>query len=76
MATLNIKGFPDDLYEKLQRRAIEEHRSMAQEVTFLLHKLLETPPSRSILELRGLGKELWQGIDVDEYLERERASWD
>jgi plasmid stability protein len=76
MATLNIKSFPDDLYEKLQRRAIEEHRSIAQEVTHLLQKLLEVPPSRSILELRGLGKDLWQGIDVDEYIERERAAWD
>lgn len=76
MATLNIKSFPDDLYEKLQRRAIEEHRSLAQEVTHLLQKLLEVPPSRSILELRGLGKDLWQGIDVDEYIERERAAWD
>lgn len=76
MATLNIKSFPDDLYEKLQRRAIDEHRSIAQEVTHLLQKLLEVPPSRSILELRGLGKDLWQGIDVDEYIERERAAWD
>ncbi|MDX1997250.1 MAG: hypothetical protein SF066_05990 [Thermoanaerobaculia bacterium] len=76
MATLNIKSFPDDLYEKLQRRAIDEHRSIAQEVTHLLQKLLEVPPSRSILELRGLGKDLWQGIDVDEYIERERSAWD
>jgi hypothetical protein len=29
----------------------------------------------SVLELRGLGKEIWQGIDVDEYLREERASW-
>lgn len=76
MATLNIKGFPDDLYERLRLRAVEEHRSVAQQVTHLLQQLLDTPPSRSILELRGLGKELWQGIDVAEYIERERASWD
>lgn len=73
MATLNIKGFPDDLYERLRRRAIDEHRSVAQEVTHLLQSLLETPTSRSILELRGLGRELWQGLDIGEYLERERA---
>ena len=29
----------------------------------------------SILELKGLGKEIWQDIDVDEYLNRERSSW-
>lgn len=33
-------------------------------------------PQHSIMELKGLGKELWQGIDVDQYLEEERNSWD
>jgi hypothetical protein len=30
----------------------------------------------SISEFKGVGKELWQGIDVDQYLEEERNSWD
>jgi len=29
----------------------------------------------SILELRGLGKAIWQGVDAQEYVNRERASW-
>ncbi len=31
---------------------------------------------RSITELRGLGKEIWKGIDPDEYVAKERDSWD
>jgi len=31
---------------------------------------------RSITELRGLGKEIWEGIDPDEYVAKERDSWD
>ena len=30
---------------------------------------------RSVLELRGLGKDLWLDVDVAEYLNRERDSW-
>jgi DNA-binding Xre family transcriptional regulator len=30
----------------------------------------------SILELRGLGKELWQQTDSSDYLRQERAAWD
>jgi hypothetical protein len=30
----------------------------------------------SIMELKGLGKDYWRSIDVDEYLRQERASWD
>ena len=29
----------------------------------------------SILELEGLGKELWRGMDAQEYVDRERSSW-
>jgi len=29
----------------------------------------------SILELQGLGKEIWKGIDAQDYVDRERASW-
>jgi len=30
----------------------------------------------SILELEGLGKHIWEGIDPDEYIRQERESWD
>ena len=30
---------------------------------------------RSLLELEGLGQDVWEGVDVDEYLRRERSSW-
>jgi hypothetical protein len=33
-------------------------------------------PEHTFLELRGLGKELWRSVDVDQYLEEERNSWD
>ena len=32
--------------------------------------------SIDVLSLAGLGAELWQTVDVDAYLEQERASWD
>jgi len=32
-------------------------------------------PRRSILELKGLGKEIWGGVDPQEYIDEERASW-
>jgi hypothetical protein len=32
-------------------------------------------PKHSIMELCGLGKEIWEGIDAQEYVNNERASW-
>jgi len=76
MATLNVKNLPDGLYRKLQARAKRERRSVAQEVAQILSAALDSPKLLSILELRGLGKEQWQGIDAAQHVERERAAWD
>lgn len=76
MATLNIKGLPDDLHERLRIRARQRHRSVAQEVTSILEQALQEPDALSILELRGLGKELWTGVDAAEHVDSERRSWD
>jgi hypothetical protein len=32
--------------------------------------------ARQIGPLEGLGKEIWESIDVDQYLQQERDSWD
>ena len=76
MAVLNIKNLPDSLYKKLQARAKRQHRSIAQEVTHLLTDALETSKPLSILDLQGLGKNHWKGIDASKHIDRERASWD
>jgi plasmid stability protein len=76
VATLNIKNLPDALHEKLKARAQRERRSVAQEVTFLLSAALDTPPPLSIMDLQGLGKELWHGVDAAAHVAAERASWD
>lgn len=76
MATLNIKNLPDRLYRKLQARAKRDRRSVAQEVTHLLSEALDAHRPLSILELQGLGKELWRGVDAGKHVRRERAAWD
>jgi plasmid stability protein len=76
MATLNVKNLPDPLYKKLQARARRQRRSVAQEVIHLLTQAVEEPATQSILELRGLGKELWKDIDAAAHVNAERRSWD
>lgn len=67
-------------YENVLRSAeslsrIEQLRLLSDLAEYLsLHGAPGT--GTSILELQGLGKELWQDIDAQEYVNRERASWD
>jgi hypothetical protein len=76
MATLNVKNLPDALYRKLQRRARESRRSVAQEVTLILEEAVALQEPLSILELRGLGKGVWRETDAAAHVDSERRAWD
>ena len=77
MAALKI-SIAHDLYRKLHQRAHLNGRSLVQEITMLLADAVKMKggATHSILELQGLGKELWKGIDSAKYVDAERESWD
>ena len=75
MARLNVKNLPDSLYEALKAQATRHRRSIAQEITHILASAIEERPP-SILELQGLGKELWVQGDAAGHVATERDSWD
>jgi plasmid stability protein len=76
MATLNIKNLPDSLYRKIQARAKRERRSVAQEVIHILSQVTDQTTPLSILDLQGLGREVWRGVDAARHVGRERRGWD
>lgn len=42
---------------------------------YLLGVRAQPPSRRSLLELDGLGAEIWRGLDAQEYVNHERDSW-
>ena len=52
-----------------------EQLRLVSELAAVLNAELDPQP-RSLMELEGLGREVWQGVDVEEYLCQERSSWD
>ncbi len=63
----------DDIWNMVQQELTsDERRRLAEELT---QQVGQTTGKRSILELRGLGKESWEGIDPDEHVAKERDSW-
>jgi plasmid stability protein len=79
LATLNIKNFPDRLYRRIKQRAGKNRRSITQEVVQLLDDAVNTAPPLSLLELDGLGKEVWdnalRGRDAADFIAQERDAW-
>jgi hypothetical protein len=58
----------ESLSHEEQLRLIQELMDRAGEGAF-------PEPEHSNMELCGFGKEIWQGMDAQEYVDRERASW-
>jgi dihydroneopterin aldolase len=65
-----------EVLNQVQQFSAEEKFRLLEDLMELLKRQMASKPSHSILELEGLGKEIWEGIDVDQYLEEERNSWD
>ena len=72
MATLQVKGMDDDLYEALKGRAERDRRSISQEVVVMLREGLARPsgsPDRSTQVLLGLAGS-WEDDRTPEALAR------
>jgi hypothetical protein len=66
--------YDEILGDAKQLEPIEQLR-LAEQLIELARLHLSTPRPTSIKDLRGLGKELWEGIDAQEYVHQERDSW-
>jgi hypothetical protein len=68
----------DAIVKEIRTLPIEERKRLINLIVDSLTESLpaEKPRKRSLRELRGLGKEIWAGIDAQEYVNRERDEWD
>jgi hypothetical protein len=76
---MGMSEMPNPRYDQA-KRSVEalvpaEQLRLIADIVGRLSGELDRQPCRSLLELQGLGKGIWQGVDVDEYLRRERSSW-
>ncbi len=71
---------PDTAYyqilNQVQRLSPDDQLLLLEDIAALVRQHIAKRPRRSILELEGLGKEIWEGIDAQEYVNKERSSWD
>ncbi len=54
---------------------VQQQLDLLAELTAMLRQAVVSPPRQSVMELQGLGKEIWQDIDAQEYVNQERDTW-
>ena len=77
MSTYAYNEMLKDVASLVQTLPAHEQEKFLDDLALIVRqKMAARPKKHSIKELRGLGKEIWQGIDVKKYIEEERNSWD
>lgn len=64
-----------EIIQQAKSLSLQEQRELVQLLNDSLLQA-EEPKKHSILELAGLGAEVWQGIDPQEYINQLRTEWD
>ena len=54
---------------------LSDQLRLLEEMATLIRKKTSQVKPRSILELKGKGKDIWKRLDVKTYLDEERSSW-
>jgi len=64
-----------EILEEIRALSLDERKQLMK---LMVDLLSDTPQPRkhSLRELRGLGKENWEGIDAQDYIDQQRNEWD
>jgi hypothetical protein len=62
--------------EQILRQARTLSAEERKELVKQLIDTLDASQKRSLRELRGLGKAIWEGVDAQEYVSQLRREWD
>ena len=66
-----------EIIREVRGLPIEERKRLIKALVDIVNEPEdEAPKKHSLSELRGLGKEIWEGIDAQEYVNQLRSEWD
>jgi hypothetical protein len=65
-----------EILNQAQHLTPDEQLQLLEDLAALIRQRGKTRPKHSITELKGLGKEIWTGVDVEKYIDEERNSWE
>lgn len=72
----------DHMQSIIPQLSMDEQLKLLEEMATIIRKRnvgeplqKDVPQRHNVMEFRGLGKEIWEGIDAQEYVRREREDW-
>ncbi|MBS4028886.1 MAG: hypothetical protein KGZ58_09625 [Ignavibacteriales bacterium] len=66
----------ETLYKEISLLPNEEKIVLVSKVMAELSSSFTKEKKLNIYDIKGVGKEIWHGIDAQEYVDKERATWE
>ncbi|GAC1349648.1 MAG: hypothetical protein NVSMB27_24740 [Ktedonobacteraceae bacterium] len=76
MSTYNYHEILDEVLNQAQRLTPEDQLRLVEDLVANIRRQEFSSKKHSVMEFRGMGKELWKGVDVEKYIDEERNSWE
>ncbi|MBU2444012.1 MAG: hypothetical protein KJ666_00360 [Bacteroidetes bacterium] len=64
------------IYKEISQLPNNEKMILLSKLMLEISVYLERNCKVNIYDIKGVGKEIWEGIDAQEYVNKERASWE
>lgn len=66
------------ILQEAKTLSIDERKQLMKALVDMMTDVPQAAPKkkRNLLELAGLGAEIWEGIDAQEYVNQLRSEWD
>jgi len=75
MPTQKTRLTYDDIVATLPSLEMEEQINLLEILSSVLKKTVTPKNPHRLIELEGLGAEIWTGMDIEAYIHSERDSW-
>ena len=65
----------EEILSQAEDLSPDDQLRLVEQLAAKLRRQMPFAKTRRITELKGLGKEIWQEVDIETYIDQERASW-
>lgn len=72
----NLKISADSIYREILTLPIEEKLILFSRLFNEISGYIDREKKVDFYDIKGIGKEIWEGIDAQEYVNKEREEWE
>ena len=66
----------EEIRIQLHHLTLDEQLQLLEDLAKLIRSQITSHDRHSIMEFKGFAKEIWNGVDVEKYIDEERNSWE